>query len=594
MGKNKRSNRKWIPYLIVYLFAALPRIFTAANMLPLRTLSDETSTFSSAAMLAGHDWSGVVSHAGYYGFGFYWIFAWIFKITENPIIIYRTVLIFCSLLQALIAPICLFISMHFFHINKSRRAVLFSIVCAYCVVTRITVIYNEHPFVLLAWLVALIMCFLTKTLEEDDKLKRKIYSFLLGILLCWGFTIHTRAVIFVIALFLVHFLYKMLWGRWLLDKVFWVTIGIGYLGTKYLIRFYQNGIWGKSEGLRNANISISFSKDFTDINTWRTLVNIWIGQIDTVSVFSGGLFWVSFCVFLFFAFNLFRKRNIVNLTGKYVFVVGSLFILCIGGTIFAQSFTWFGMVVDGIKNNITESEYYGYKAFTYVRYFGPYIGPFMLCGLTVCNKGARYLGRIRWWIWGGYTALLLYWMISIQPLIALNDAAKEIFIFFSGRQNGDPVTEDLYIAGFVVLTCFMVAWMAVLLYPKRQIILCGGLLILLIAEYLYPAFQFDKKISVTRYEKVDKIYEYIKNEEPDKFDNEKIYCVDVTKATDHQIYYILQFYLCSYTVIPADIGNIPQNAEVIVSNGGIGSSLPDHDFQVEKLKDGQYIYRRAR
>ena len=131
----------------------------------------------------------------------------------------------------------------------------------------------------------------------------------------------------------------MLWGRWLLDKGFWVTIGIGYLGTKYLIRFYQNVIWGKSEGLRNANISISFSKDFTDINTWRTLVNIWIGQIDTVSVFSGGLFWVSFCVFLFFAFNLFRKRHIVNLTGKYVFVVGSLFILCIGGTIFAQSFT---------------------------------------------------------------------------------------------------------------------------------------------------------------------------------------------------------------------------------------------------------------
>lgn len=151
--KNKNIEEYWL----VFILAVLPKIILALQAFPLKTFSDEVATIASAASLAGYDWSAVVSHAGYYGAGFFWIFAPVFRVTDNPVIIYRVILIGCSLVQACIAPICYYLMNQYFHISDKRYGFIGSIACSYLVMTRATLLFNEHILVLLIWVIALLL-----------------------------------------------------------------------------------------------------------------------------------------------------------------------------------------------------------------------------------------------------------------------------------------------------------------------------------------------------------------------------------------------------------------------------------------------------
>jgi hypothetical protein len=56
---------------------------------PMYMSTDELGTIVGAVELAGLDWSNDIKNSGYYGFVYYSLFFFVFKITDDPIIIYR-------------------------------------------------------------------------------------------------------------------------------------------------------------------------------------------------------------------------------------------------------------------------------------------------------------------------------------------------------------------------------------------------------------------------------------------------------------------------------------------------------------------------
>ena len=99
---------QWKYIMITFLLAFLPRFIVIFFSMPLRTVTDEMITIAGGAYAAGLDWSAVLSYSErYYGSGFTALFFWIFKLTDNPIIIYRVFQTACVLVQAFTALICL-------------------------------------------------------------------------------------------------------------------------------------------------------------------------------------------------------------------------------------------------------------------------------------------------------------------------------------------------------------------------------------------------------------------------------------------------------------------------------------------------------
>lgn len=193
----KKKNKSYLEYIGVFLFAVLPKIWLAMQTYPLKTFSDEVATIASAASLAGYDWSAVVSQAGYYGAGFYWIFAPVFMLTDDPIIIYRALLIGCSIVQALVAPICYYMLGYYFKMEDKKSRVLVSLCCSYLVMTRATILFNEHILILLVWIAVLLLAKLHE--YREHAWKKRGYTVLLMFVFAYSMTIHTRMLTFWIA-----------------------------------------------------------------------------------------------------------------------------------------------------------------------------------------------------------------------------------------------------------------------------------------------------------------------------------------------------------------------------------------------------------
>lgn len=528
-----------------FLAAFLPRALIACNMLPLRTLTDELNTIGSAALLAGYDWSEIISHGGYYGAGYYFIFFPLFILTDNPILIYRIILLFNCLLQSLIAPIAFYIQDRFFGIKSMTDKALISVICSYLVVTRATIMYNEHMLILIAWLVVLLLCLLVNDLENHNIAKKRFHSCMLGLLISYSLTVHTRAVANIFAVIFIIIAFRLIAGKYIVSNIFWGVTGCTCVIAHYLIKAVKNRLWF-SDVSANAEITINLNYDWTDVNTWRAVFSIWIGQISTVTIFSCGLVAITLLVGSIYILQFIKNANEVNL---YMIAVMGVSLAWIGEAVLYQSIGgWMHGVADGLARNITDN-YYSYKALTYVRYMGPYISPFTLCGICLIYLNIERLKRIHAFLMAFGAIILLYASQIVLPFLSANDNASEVFIPLAFSDWLKKPNTYLYFSGFTIglLFLFMFSFCNDL---KRFKLVLGIAGIVLLHQYCYNAFFYDKEISKFQYGRIEHIYDFFEDIEDivQKEGIEELYVVEISKNTVHQIYYNCQFYFNRYTV----------------------------------------------
>lgn len=415
-------------------------------------------------------------------------------------------------------------------------------------------------------------------------------------LLLYSLTIHTRSLTYFIAIGIAIAGYWIISKKLLVSKVFFPLICFGYFCSKILINWVQHKIWLIEDGekLGNASVTISENINIFEANTWKAIFNTIFGQITTITVFSGGLFLLLTLVIVYFTFQHLRGKTENDKNIELVIFLAWIFLMCIGATILTQSLSWLGGVVGGLNVEIVNKNFYAYKAFTYVRYIGPYIGPVIMCGLVLCYNNFELIKKVKNIFLISYVSLQAYWYFMIMPYIKNNAPAQEVFIAFSMMKNGDETTQNIYLAGLFILSIFIVLYLWSNNLTQFYLVL-AILSILLIHEYGYTAINYDRANAQNNFKEIDKSYEMIRKIEPVLKEKEliDIYVFDKTERTDHQTYFLLQFYLNRYHIIPRIPDDSIENV-ILLSNKPLEDYEKNNDYLMIQLDDNEYVYTKGK
>lgn len=556
----KTEKKQWIPMLIVFLVAFIPRMILAlvyggAFAVPV----DEMSTIATAAMTAGYDWSDATIYAAsYYGGGYTILFTPFFKLGLDAYLIYDIMLLVSCAIQSVAAPICYYILKKYFEI--SSRGVLFwvSVAASYLVVLRVMKVYNEHMLIGVSWCIALTIC---KLIEYNKDYKKKsIYTIMLVLEMSYLMTCHTRAKTYWYALVVLVFLFYFLYKKWLVAVGPAVIFGgIGYFLSGKFIDHIKTMVWHWEEGekLKNTSVNLDISLDtFTEISTYRAILSTILGQINATFVFSTGIF----CILIVLICCIWYKKlkNVVlerychkekeeentEISGEKVILMLSVFFgMCMVATTLAQSLTWLDRVVKAYDGGDT----YGYKAFSYVRYNAIYYGPFFVAGFGYLYQIKE---KIKNYLKGAmvlFAVIFLGWLILVLPYISGEITASGAYVPFGYLWyifSENPYDGGLYLTAMLsVCICFGV--FLALLWKKRVKLCIAIFSALLIYQYVVGVVDVDAK-NVAKYEdKINATCQFLKQaKESDKLPDD-IYVVLDKKGVRRQVY-IYQFLFYEY------------------------------------------------
>lgn len=542
---------KWIALAAVLI----PRLVLCLFSYPVCVFSDEVATISGGAFFAGLDWSAVVSHAGYYGSGMTAWTALLFRATDDPVLLYRGILIFCTLIQAAVVWIAYWLLTDYLGLRSKKAACLISVVCAYFVFTRANVVFNEHGLVVITWVTAWILAKLD--INSDDRKKRAGFTLLLMLVLSYAMSLHTRALTYWLALGVLLLIYFWIYRRWLVSVPLCIAGGgAGYFLSQLYISYIRGQIWRlePGESIVNSEIAIGSAwKELLDIHNWKAWLNIIMGQIHTVGIITGGLFLVFLLMFL----SILGKR--IRFPGKYREEAAAdkkavplivFFGAAAAATIAAQSLMWLESSIQ-VVNAGADNNLYGSKAYGYLRYFGVYCGPLLMIGFFyLYEKRERVLGFFKWGL-AALSILEIYWAVCIFPYIAHTSqiGVAEYYCALSLDDLKNGVTPRTLIPASVIMALiFFLSWFYV---KKKQVWIAaaavGGVLI---HTYFFFGIVLEKGWADGYYEAYGNVYDIIKAAEAHTELPKRIYAENTWDITNHQYYYEYQMLLNRYEIIP--------------------------------------------
>lgn len=545
--------------LITFLFAFLPKAILCFFVYPVCVFSDEVATIAGGAFFAGLDWSEVISHAGYYGSGMTAWMAPLFRMTDNPVIIYRGILIFCTLLQAITAVVAYSLLTEMFKVDSPKWASVIGVICSYLVFSRTTVVFNEHGLLLVTWGIAWILARLHGTVCSRKKKEKALYTALLMLVCSYAMTLHMRASTYWIALAVTVLLYAWIYKRCLVSVPTVLAVGgMGYVLSGCFVDFIKSKIWllEAGEAIRNGQVSLGGGwRALLNPHNWKAWLNIIVGQVHTLSVVTGGLCILFLIVFACVLWERLVKRGKYvlgeeNRTEEYAVLLILFFGAAAAMTILAQSLSWLGGSMEavdiGYGNNV-----YGTKAYGYLRYFGVYCGPLFLVGLV-------YLYQKREWILKYFNAAFvvlilveIYWQRFIVPYIVPSEqiGAAEYYCPFSLNDLSEGITwESVFPASVILFVLFIAAWIS-LKHNKTwiPIVLSGAVLV---HVYFFIGIVLERNWANEYYDIYGNVYEIIKGAEKEGELPRMIYAENAWEITNHEYFYEYQMLLNRYQIIP--------------------------------------------
>lgn len=556
---NKNTTYSFRFYIaLTFLIAFLPRFILCFFSYPANFPGDEVTTAASAATAYGLDWSNVLSIGKYYGQGFSILFTPLFYITNNPITIFRIMNMTFALLQALNSLIAFHCLRKYFKVDNYVYLIVCSIGCSFLVETRATIISNEHPLLLLCWLIAWILLILESSM--DNKKKRIKYTILLVLILVYSLTLHTRAVTLWIALGVCVVFYFWVYRKWIVSLPVFAVLGIsGTVIGGIAIAYIQQTIWAAngSSSLENSHFNIDLSNFLllSKVTSWQAWVNIIIGQINNVYFISCGMAIIGIVVLCkLFWDGLLRRQEIINgpdsnMLSKFI-LIGSFFGAAIILTIGGQSISWLPGASEGVIAGFG-SKAYGFKAFIYFRYFGLYTGPLLMLTFAYLYL---YKAKIMSYCKTATVVMFLlqaYFTICIVPYIynfqEYTTTQFRPFVFFLiGRKTNVYTFLGASIVAFVI---WIVTWFC---YHRKNIIIPALIVTgMLIYQYASLTLHYDYHYQTRRYNSVNSSYELMTKLEKNKAVPKDIYVIPDVTSTSNAPFFIYQFYLNHYTVSPS-------------------------------------------
>ena len=276
---------------------------------------------------------------------------------------------------------------------------------------------------------------------------------------------------------------------------------------------------------------------------------------------------------------------------KQVFAIALIFVMCVGATILTQSITWLKRVAVALAEAPYGTNAYGYKAFTYIRYMAPYLGPIFMTGLICIFHLKEQLKKCV--LPSGIIFFLLHglWLAYVLPHITNNRVACEVFAAFGGYSFWEEgkVQMHIYIAGSIVmLTVVLICFWC---FSRKKVMVPTVLIcLLLVYQYGYGAYFIDGGYSDKYSNSVDGGYKFVKElegkPETAEWFPKTIYAVDSNKSVQKFVY-TYQFMLNRYDIVPG----VPEDIEeAIVFTTDISvEEFKNSEYRIMKLDDNEYL-----
>lgn len=597
--KAKKYDLLW-----VFLIALIPRIICIALFSsPMRTPMDELGTLSTGAYFGGKDWTALTTFAKYYyGGGFTILFAPLFYLTNNVTVIYGTVLSVCAILQSISAPISYYIMKKYLKVDKRAYLFIGSIACSFMVVTRAMEVFNEHIVIGCVWIITLFAC---KLIEYGNNKKKKIiYTVGIMFLITYLLTTHARTKVILIAFCIVVVCYLIFYRKWLVEPISGIiSLGVFYFAAGKFNTMVKKTIWNWQEGkfLRNTKAKMDITpQKLANPKTWNAVGSTIFGQINTVLVFSGGIFALILIMLIFrykdtIAQLIVTKKALAvkdeegNFNAEpFCLVISALFIMCIGAVMLAQCFTWLKRVVPALDGGNP----YGFKALTYVRYVGPFLGPVFMTGIAMIYEKRE---SIRKYLVGFAILLLSFqtvWVCFILPKLGTIKVSSEVYNAFSGYDigSGNPMRTRYYLMATVIIVMLLVVFL-ICYYKKKIMIPLIILTILFGYEYIYGAAVWDGYYCDRAYEYSNGGTEVIRELEDKGFDVPKdIYVVDdYDRSGVQRNTYAYQLILNEYTIYAKQPEDLTKD-NIVFSTISNYQELLDAGYKKAQLDNNEYVY----
>lgn len=603
---SKKSYMKTL--ILLFIVAFIPRfILVFLNHTPLRTPMDEFCTMATAAHMAGLDWTDtVVRSYHYYGGGFTILLAPLFKWISNPFALYAAVLCVAGALQSLIAPIAFHLMYRYFGIRNRWYLYLGALASSLMVAVRTTLFYNEHPTILLFWLIVWILCILLE--QQDNYRKQAKWSVILMLVLGYCLTIHARTKIYYIALVVLVLGYFLFYKKWLIAKIPAIISGVAaYFLAQRFIDWIKATVFLYEEGdfLKNTEVSLHLSLNLLlSPKSWQGWLATIIGQVHVSTIFTVGFAGIAIPLIVVFLYRSITgspalsryswtkdRSALVTLERPYLVVVALFCVLCIGGTIFAQSLSWLFRVKSALEEYTYGTNAYGYKAFTYFRYYAVYIGPFFLVALTLLYH-AKDLVRKYWgYILTFFVMLQALFACFVLPHITNNTVASEIywpFAFWKSLSSDQKMRTHVYVLGILVAVVFFLIFF--FCYLKKKILVPLVLLtLMLLYHYCYSSLYVDGTYTDKYSDRAAATYALITSMEEDGCElPHDLYTVDINSNTQKRIY-TQQFLLNDYHLIPAR-PEADVEAAIVFCNKANNEKLLNMDYVQAQLDSNEYLY----
>lgn len=590
MKKHQNKSQQIWNYVILFLVAVLPRVIICLNSQMGFWPSDEVATVSGAAKLAGYDWSAVVSKAGYYGQGFYTLLAPIFCLTDDPIVIYRCMAVVCALIQGSVAYLAYYCLRRFFYIKNRWMLLIMAIGCSYMLNTEASILYNEHPYLLVTWLVAILLLQLNKNV--DNKKKKAVLTVMLLVVLGYSLTLHTRAWVLWMALAVVVIAYYYAYRKWLISLPVCFTFGICLIGVALVyIGYMQRNIWLTDDtgSLRNAGLDLHITwSSMSTVYAWFCII---VGQLNSAVYATIGVAVIGVVILLAMIWRVFRKKkalpdNPYGLEKKY-FVLGVFFIVATIFTIGGLSLKWLDGLTQAMEGAEGSSDV-AFKILFYFRYFATYTGPLLMVTFSYFYHFKKRLKRYYKPATMVLVFLQAFWFIFIVPYVYNYQGYKASrlspYVFFLFGQKVNIIT--FIAAAFFVFLAWFIMWK----YLKKGKIFVPITLVtvFLIYHYISMSVCYVMPQQERRYEKVNGGYKLIQRLEKKGIELDEIYAPAVVENTQCAYYYY-QFYLNRYTIYPFCPNHEVANPVVLYARSDY-ELLRIGGYSCYQLDKNEYVY----
>lgn len=559
-----------IEYAFVFFLPFIIRILGFIGNGRLKLIADEMGMLVSAASLAGRDWSGIAQFYSYYGFGYAVLLTPIFLLTQNPYVIYWSIMVVGAALLSFSAMISYHILTKYLGIENRMYVLMVSTACSMLALTDMRYINNEPMLVLVCWGLLWLILLLVK--HNNDNRQRIKYTILVMLLLTYTLTVHNRLMVLWLAFALLVVLYYIFYKKVLISLKIGIPLGIclfaaALKGNSFVQTCFwvadENGHLHNSIGSTSGGMVSKLVNLLQSTDSWNAVFNIALGNIYTSIFCTAGI--ICFCGILLYQFlkahfaaqDSFLEEIKPNKSVNRMIEAGSVFF----GMVFF--ITLAGLMVQW-GELAAKGQALGYgantsatKVFVYIRYYSCYLSIVLLLFFAFVYHNRNLWKKYMTYVWLIFAFIHSYWFLGIVPYIQTSSVGLTVFGAYGGYTLNQEVTSiSLYLICGVLLS---VLFAGVSTCYKKGKILAPVILMLLLLVYRY--WYLGAFLNETNDHKANAGYHFVKQME-DKVELPSVFYLRLVK-TNCLAY---QFFLNDYVMVQTEDFPIGLESGIVITS----------------------------